>query len=312
MSESSPLQAQLIIVTGLSGSGKSIAIRQLEDSGYYCLDNLPADFLESVVTHLAMHGQQKLAVSIDARSQLNLETARAAIERLAKAGCDVRVLFLTASTPELVRRFSETRRRHPLTGLQENGSADRTLNDAICMEREMLAPATQYAHVIDTTGLLPNTLRDWVRGFAQAEQSMMTLAFESFAFKNGIPVAADLVFDVRNLPNPYYDPALRPLTGLDQPVADFLEKCPDVQEMIGDIEVFLTKWLPSYEAQNRHYLTIAIGCTGGQHRSVYVANTLGERFRSKALTVVRHRYLARKMPEAIERYKAQQAAKKAG
>ncbi len=312
MSESSPLQAQLIIVTGLSGSGKSIAIRQLEDSGYYCLDNLPADFLESVVTHLAMHGQQKLAVSIDARSQLNLETARAAIERLAKAGCDVRVLFLTASTPELVRRFSETRRRHPLTGLQENGSADRTLNDAICMEREMLAPATQYAHVIDTTGLLPNTLRDWVRGFAQAEQSMMTLAFESFAFKNGIPVAADLVFDVRNLPNPYYDPALRPLTGLDQPVADFLEKCPDVQEMIGDIEAFLTKWLPSYEAQNRHYLTIAIGCTGGQHRSVYVANTLGERFRSKALTVVRHRNLARKMPEAIERYKAQQAAKKAG
>ena len=170
MSTSVRLSAQLIIVTGLSGSGKSIAIRQLEDSGYYCLDNLPADFLQSVVTHLAQHGLKKLAVSIDARSQVNLETARGAMQQLAAAGCDVRVLFLTASTPELVRRFSETRRRHPLTGPQEDGSADRTLNDAISLERELLAPATQYAHVIDTTGLLPNTLRDWVRTFAQAER----------------------------------------------------------------------------------------------------------------------------------------------
>ena len=161
MSSSVRLSAQLIIVTGLSGSGKSIAIRQLEDSGYYCLDNLPADFLQSVVTHLAQHGLKKLAVSIDARSQVNLETARGAMQQLAAAGCDVRVLFLTASTPELVRRFSETRRRHPLTGPQEDGSADRTLNDAISLERELLAPATQYAHVIDTTGLLPNTLRDY-------------------------------------------------------------------------------------------------------------------------------------------------------
>ena len=218
MSDSDSLSAQLIIVTGLSGSGKSIAIRQLEDSGYYCLDNLPADFLQSVVAHLAQHGLKKLAVSIDARSKVNLETARSAMQQLAGAGCDVRVLFLTASTPELVRRFSETRRRHPLTGPQEDGSADRTLNDAISLERELLAPATQYAHVIDTTGLLPNTLRDWVRTFAQAEQSMMTLAFESFAFKNGIPVAADLVFDVRNLPNPYYEPP-QPRSGIARQVS---------------------------------------------------------------------------------------------
>jgi UPF0042 nucleotide-binding protein len=310
MSDSDSLSAQLIIVTGLSGSGKSIAIRQLEDSGYYCLDNLPADFLQSVVAHLAQHGLKKLAVSIDARSQVNLETARSAMQQLAGAGCDVRVLFLTASTPELVRRFSETRRRHPLTGPQEDGSADRTLNDAISLERELLAPATQYAHVIDTTGLLPNTLRDWVRTFAQAEQSMMTLAFESFAFKNGIPVAADLVFDVRNLPNPYYDPQLRPLTGLDAPVADYLAQFENVREMIADIEQFLAKWLPSYEAQNRHYLTIAIGCTGGQHRSVYVANTLGRLFKDKVLTVVRHRNLSTKMPEAIARYEAAQARQK--
>ena len=299
MSDSNSLSAQLIIVTGLSGSGKSIAIRQLEDSGYYCLDNLPADFLQSVVAHLAQHGLKKLAVSIDARSQVNLETARSAMQQLAGAGCDVRV-----------RRFSETRRRHPLTGPQEDGSADRTLNDAISLERELLAPATQYAHVIDTTGLLPNTLRDWVRTFAQAEQSMMTLAFESFAFKNGIPVAADLVFDVRNLPNPYYDPQLRPLTGLDAPVADYLAQFENVREMIADIEQFLAKWLPSYEAQNRHYLTIAIGCTGGQHRSVYVANTLGRLFKDKVLTVVRHRNLSTKMPEAIARYEAAQARQK--
>lgn len=304
MSDSTLSNTQLIIVTGLSGSGKSIAIRQLEDSGYYCLDNLPASFLLSIVEHLTRHGNKKLAVSIDARSQLNLETAKEAMRALEQKGCDVRVLFLTASTPELVRRFSETRRRHPLTGPQEDGTAQLTLNDAIGLERELLAPATQFAHVIDTTGLLPNTLRDWVRTFAQAEQSMMTLAFESFAFKNGIPVAADLVFDVRNLPNPYYDPQLRPLTGLDVPVAEFLSKDRNVVEMIADIERFLTKWLPSYEAQNRRYLTIAIGCTGGQHRSVYVANTLGEYFRNKVFTVVRHRNLSTKMPEAIARYEA--------
>lgn len=306
MSAAPSLRAQLIIVTGLSGSGKSIAIRQLEDDGYYCLDNLPADFLQSVVSNLAEHGSRKLAVSIDARSQINLKTADQAIKALQAQGCDVRVLFLTASSPELVRRFSETRRRHPLTGSREDGTADRTLNEAIGLERELLAPVTQVAHVIDTTGLLPNTLRDWVRTFAHAAQSMMTLSFESFAFKHGIPVAADLVFDVRNLPNPYYVPELRPLTGLDAPVAEYLAASGDVREMIDDIARFLAKWLPSYEAQNRHYLTIAIGCTGGQHRSVYVANTLGECFRDKAITVVRHRNLSRKMPEALARYAAEQ------
>ncbi len=286
--------ARLIIVTGLSGSGKSIAIRQLEDSGYYCLDNLPAEFLEEVVTHLSSHGQKLLAVSIDARSQLNLREARSAIQSLASVGCDVRVLFLSASTPELVRRFSETRRRHPLTLPNADDKTQRTLHEAIHLERELLEPAAQFAHVIDTTGLLPNTLRDWVRQFAQAERSMMTLAFESFAFKRGIPVAADLVFDVRNLPNPYYTPELRPLTGRDAPVAEYLAKSPQVADMIADIEAFLARWLPSYEAQNRHYLTVAVGCTGGQHRSVFVAETLAKRFTGQALTVVRHRQLAKK------------------
>ena len=282
---------QVIIVTGLSGSGKSIAIRQLEDSGYYCIDNLPSDFLSIVVVDLARHGHTRIAVSIDARSQLNLAAAQVEFEKLKAEGFDVRVLFLTASTPELVQRFSETRRRHPLTIV--NGST-LSLSEAIGREREILEPAAQLACVIDTTRMLPNTLRDSVQEFADADPSNMMLAFESFAFKHGIPVVADLVFDVRNLPNPYYDRALRPLTGLDQPVIDFLDKSEAAQMMINDISAFLTKWIPSYEAQNRHYLTIAIGCTGGQHRSVYVSQKLADRFAPLMMTVVRHRQLARK------------------
>ena len=282
---------RVIIVTGLSGSGKSIAIRQLEDSGYYCIDNLPSDFLSIVVVDLARHGHTRIAVSIDARSQLNLAAAQVEFDKLKAEGFDVRVLFLTASTPELVQRFSETRRRHPLTII--NGST-LSLSEAISREREILEPAAQLACVIDTTRMLPNTLRDSVQEFADADPSNMMLAFESFAFKHGIPVVADLVFDVRNLPNPYYDRALRPLTGLDQPVIDFLDKSEAAQMMINDISAFLTKWIPSYEAQNRHYLTIAIGCTGGQHRSVYVSQKLADRFAPLMMTVVRHRQLARK------------------
>lgn len=282
---------RVIIVTGLSGSGKSIAIRQLEDSGYYCIDNLPSDFLSIVVVDLARHGHTRIAVSIDARSQLNLAAAQVEFEKLKAEGFDVRVLFLTASTPELVQRFSETRRRHPLTIV--NGST-LSLSEAISREREILEPAAQLACVIDTTRMLPNTLRDSVQEFADVDPSNMMLAFESFAFKHGIPVVADLVFDVRNLPNPYYDRTLRPLTGLDQPVIDFLDKSKAAQMMIDDISAFLTKWIPSYEAQNRHYLTIAIGCTGGQHRSVYVSQKLADRFAPLMMTVVRHRQLARK------------------
>ena len=282
---------RVIIVTGLSGSGKSIAIRQLEDSGYYCIDNLPSDFLSIVVVDLARHGHTRIAVSIDARSQLNLAAAQVEFEKLKAEGFDVRVLFLTASTPELVQRFSETRRSHPLTIV--NGST-LSLSEAISREREILEPAAQLACVIDTTRMLPNTLRDSVQEFADADPSNMMLAFESFAFKHGIPVVADLVFDVRNLPNPYYDRTLRPLTGLDQPVIDFLDKSKAAQMMIDDISAFLTKWIPSYEAQNRHYLTIAIGCTGGQHRSVYVSQKLADRFAPLMMTVVRHRQLARK------------------
>lgn len=284
---------RIIIVTGLSGSGKSIAVRQLEDSGYYCVDNLPIGFLVSVVQSLAEHGHTRIAVSVDARSQVNISDAGNAIEALKTRGCDVRMLFLTASTPELVQRFSETRRRHPLTLPRPDGTANMTLAEAIALERDKLAPAAELGHVIDTTGLAANTLRNWVRQFSEAEQSMMTLAFESFAFKHGLPVVADLVFDVRNLPNPYYDKALRPLTGLDAPIIKYLDNLPIVQDMVDDIARFIERWLPSYEAQNRHYLTVAIGCTGGQHRSVYVAQALAKRFAGKTVTVLRHRQLSR-------------------
>lgn len=284
---------RIIIVTGLSGSGKSIAVRQLEDSGYYCVDNLPIGFLVSVVQSLAEHGHTRIAVSVDARSQVNISDAGNAIEALKARGCDVRMLFLTASTPELVQRFSETRRRHPLTLPRPDGTANMTLAEAIALERDKLAPAAELGHVIDTTGLAANTLRNWVRQFSQAEQSMMTLAFESFAFKHGLPVVADLVFDVRNLPNPYYDKALRPLTGLDAPIIEYLDNLPIVQDMVDDIARFIERWLPSYEAQNRHYLTVAVGCTGGQHRSVYVAQALAKRFAGKTVTVLRHRQLSR-------------------
>lgn len=286
-------RARVIIVTGLSGSGKSIAIRQLEDSGYYCLDNLPGNFLVPVVENLDENGQKHIAVAVDARSQLTIHSADDAIAKLRTQGFDVQVLFLCASTPELVRRFSETRRRHPLTSPGQ-GQNEVTLAEAIKRERALLEPAAERGHVIDTTGLLPNTLRDWVREFAQMPETGMMLAFESFAFKNGIPVVADLVFDVRNLPNPYYDKALRPLTGLDAAIEDFFKKQPIVQEMIDDIDRFVTKWMPSYQAQNRHYLTVAIGCTGGQHRSVYVAETLAKRFNERTFTVVRHRQLSTK------------------
>lgn len=285
---------QLIIVTGMSGGGKSIAIRQLEDCGYYCVDNLPASFLLPVAKDLEEHGVKQAAVAIDARSQSNFEHTVEALRQLGHAGFDVRILFLTASTPELVQRFSETRRRHPLSAQAESRDEIVTLQEAICRERDILSPITEGAAIMDTTGLLPAQLRNWVKEFAGLPQAKMTLAFESFGFKHGLPVAADLVFDVRCLPNPYYTAALRPLTGKDEPVAAFLRACPDVNRMVDDIAGFIERWLPAYINQNRHYLTVAVGCTGGQHRSVYVAEELGRRFANVRGVVVRHRIIEQK------------------
>jgi len=276
---------QLIIVTGLSGSGKSIALKALEDSGYYCVDNLPATLLPDTAAHLGKAGETRIAVSIDTRSS-TLEALPGIIRDLRENNGDVRVLFLESSTETLVKRFSETRRRHPLS----DGSI--TLAESIRLEREMLAQLGDLGHRMDTSDLSPNALRSWVKDFIALDPEGLTVLFTSFGFKHGIPLDADYVFDVRCLPNPNYDPLLKPLTGRDRPVVEFLEKQPLAQAMYEDIRQFVEKWLPCFMQDNRSYLTIAIGCTGGQHRSVYFTERLTSHFRNlQHKVLVRHREL---------------------
>ena len=278
---------QLILVTGLSGSGKSVALKVLEDAGYYCADNLPAQLLPDLVATLRESGLENVAVSIDARTAVagkGLSELPQYLGNLSRFGVELRALFLTANDDALVRRFSETRRRHPL----DDGSA--TIIEYIARERELLSDLEGLAHVIDTSDVRPNTLRDWIKDFLRGERrTQLMLVFTSFGFKHGIPLDADLAFDVRPLPNPFYDPELRPLTGRDAPVIRFLDATPAAQEMLADIEQFVAKWLPAYQRDNRHYLTVAIGCTGGQHRSVYFAEQLAARFAQRTPTLVRHR-----------------------
>ncbi len=279
---------ELIIVTGLSGSGKSIALRVLEDSGYYCIDNLPATLLPQISHHLDATNQHKVAISIDSRSAA-LEALPNAIEMLKSSGISVQVLFLESSVETLVKRFSETRRKHPLS------NADTTLAESISHERELLAKITELGHHIDTSNLSANKLRNYIRELVAQpnnNQNGLILLFSSFGFKNGIPLDADFVFDVRSLPNPHYDPTLKSLTGKDLAVSTFLEKERDVIELLADIQHYVEKWLPSFNADNRSYLTVAIGCTGGQHRSVYFVEQLSAYFKQqKQKVIIRHREL---------------------
>jgi UPF0042 nucleotide-binding protein len=281
---------QLIIVTGLSGSGKSIVLKALEDSGYYCIDNLPATLLPQIAQHLGVTGSgaagsQRVAISIDTRSAA-LEALPDNIRHLKEQGMEVKVLFLESNVETLVKRFSETRRRHPLS------NENTTLAESILRERELLAQLADLGHRIDTSDLRTNTLRNWVKDFVALESDVLTLLFVSFGFKHGIPQDADLVFDIRCLPNPHYDPELRPLTGRDEAVKTFLENDDTVCEMYEDIRKFVERWLPFYVRDNRSYLTVAIGCTGGQHRSVYFAENLGQYFLNQQQKVlVRHREL---------------------
>lgn len=275
---------QLVLISGLSGSGKSVALNVMEDCGHYVVDNLPSVLLPQLVTHLRGAGYQRIAVAVDVRSGASIAALPQQFEALQIMVGDVRFLFLDARDDTLIARFSETRRKHPL------GGDAVTLAEAIGREREALARISELGHRIDTSDLSANTLRNWVKSFMQLEAgSQITLLFQSFGFKHGIPMDADLVFDVRCLPNPHYDPVLRPLTGQDKPVIDFLEKIPEVGQMVDDIYGFVASWLPSYVNDNRSYLTVAIGCTGGQHRSVYVAEQLAGRFRGTARVLVRHR-----------------------
>jgi UPF0042 nucleotide-binding protein len=277
---------QLILVSGLSGSGKSIALHMLEDSGFYCVDNLPAVLLHDVVAFLDQAGYTNVAVSVDIRSGATLHNLRNYLAAVRSKGVDARVLFLEAKTDTLVKRFSETRRRHPLS----NGAL--TVTECIEREREILAEVAAGAHRMDTSGLNPTALRAWIMDFVQLDRSRITLLFESFGFKQGIPLDADLVFDVRCLPNPNYNPDLKALTGRDQPVIDFLEAESLARELLAEIRGFIERWLPAYQADSRSYLTVAIGCTGGRHRSVFFAESLARYFRTSAQVLVRHRELA--------------------
>ena len=281
---------QLFLISGLSGSGKSIALKMLEDSGYYCVDNLPAELLPALTDNLRQAGKSDVAVSIDVRSGNSVQQLPQQIKHLKQSGMNVHLLFLDAQTDTLVKRFSETRRRHPLSDSAPHGLG-LTLPECVQRERELLAEIANIGHHIDTSELGANALRAWVKDFIHLDRARLTLLFQSFGFKNGIPLDADMVFDVRCLPNPHYDPVLRPLTGRDAPVIEFLDRLPMVQKMYDDIRTFIENWLPGYIADNRSYLTVALGCTGGQHRSVYLAEKLARHFEPQQQVLLRHREL---------------------
>ncbi len=283
---------KLVIISGLSGSGKSIALHVLEDLGYYCIDNLPIGMLPALAEQLQARGDQRepVAVGIDARNLIDeLQRFPAILDSLRKAGVYSEVLFLEAEDATLIKRFSETRRRHPLS------SEETPLAEAILQERQLLEPVAAEARLlIDTTRTNVHQLRDLIRQRVEgAEAGGMSLLFESFGFKHGVPVDADFVFDIRCMPNPHWVPELRGLTGRDQAVVDYLEQHPDVTRMYDDIRGLLENWIPRFEADNRSYMTVAVGCTGGQHRSVYMVERLADHFRQQRQGVLcRHRELS--------------------
>ena len=286
----SPNKTRLIVISGRSGSGKSTALHVLEDVGYTCIDNLPASMLVNLLEQIRENREQdtlKIAVGIDARNLLGkLEQLPEILDTLSESGIHCEVLFLDARTPSLIRRFSETRRRHPLS------SPTVDLKQAIALERELLEPIAAIAsRHIDTSNMTLHQLRDLVKKqIAPEKGAEMAVVFQSFAFKHGVPSDADFVFDVRCLPNPHWKTELRPFNGGDQPVIEFLDSQVDVAAMLADLNGFLTRWIPRFLATNRSYLTIAIGCTGGQHRSVYVCNQLAEQFRPQFHNIhVQHR-----------------------
>lgn len=304
----------IVLLTGISGSGKSVALNALEDAGYFCVDNLPPELLEGMIdleAERAPDRRRRVAVSVDVRSADSLPHLMPMLQQLQTDGHKVRSVFLDASTDALVRRFSETRRPHPLSQVRAvpavatdtprrrasdhdatlTATADQVLIDAIRTERELLSPLREVSTVIDTSLLRPAQLRTWIRNIVQAAPSKLTLVFESFAFKQGVPMDADFVFDVRMLPNPFYIKELKPLTGRDQSVIEYLAQQPESAELIAQIEAFLLRWLPTLEGDQRSYVTVAIGCTGGQHRSVYCVEQLTQRFAQRGVVLSRHREL---------------------
>ena len=305
----------IVLLTGISGSGQSVALNALEDAGYFCVDNLPPELLGGMIDLEVQRDpdrRRRVAVSVDVRSADSLPHLMPTLQQLQTDGHKVRSVFLDASTDALVRRFSETRRPHPLSQVRAvpaaatdtprrrasdhdatslTATADQVLIDAIRTERELLSPLREVSTVIDTSLLRPAQLRTWIRNIVQAAPSKLTLVFESFAFKQGVPMDADFVFDVRMLPNPFYIKELKPLTGRDASVIEYLAQQPESAELIAQIEAFLLRWLPALEGDQRSYVTVAIGCTGGQHRSVYCVEQLTQRFAQRGVVLSRHREL---------------------
>jgi RNase adapter protein RapZ len=276
----------LMLIGGVSGSGKSVALAAFEDAGYYAVNNLPVPLLVDTASYLEGSGQERVAIALDVKSGPGLHGLAEAMAALEQRGWKVRLLYLDATVETLVKRFSETRRRHPFS------SGDRTLTEAIEYERGLVVTARDLGMTFDTSGLPAAGLRGWIKDFVSVDPSQITLQLESFGFKHGVPLDADLVFDARCLPNPHYEPALSPLTGSHPDVVAFLEKIPEVERMYGDIYHFIASWLPDYARDNRNYLTVAIGCTGGQHRSVYMVERLAQAFSPRYQVLVRHRELA--------------------
>jgi UPF0042 nucleotide-binding protein len=283
---------KLVVVTGLSGSGKSIALNALEDLGFYCIDNLPVTLLQAFAQQLMEQDgnyAQRVAIGVDARTETQqLHQLPSLVRELQGQGIQCEILYLEAQDDILLQRFSETRRRHPLSDSQ------RTLADAIALERQLLEPLLSSADLrLDTTRTNVHQLRDLIRDrVADRAPAQLSMLFQSFGYKHGLPRDADFIFDARCLPNPHWQPDLRPLTGRDAPVAQFLRSEPRVDRLLTDITAFLDRWVPSFETEGRSYLTVAIGCTGGQHRSVFLVEQLADHFGAQGRNVLtRHREL---------------------
>lgn len=288
----SPAELKIVLITGMSGSGKSVALHALEDLGFYCVDNLPPELLLPLVELERQQHCRRLAIAMDVRSAQALPLVPELLKQIKAHHIHVDPIFLDATTDTLIRRFSETRRRHPLsvtTGLAVQADHRHALAEAIELERELLSDLRAQAHVIDSSMIRSTQLQSYVKSFIEAPADQLTLVFESFAFKRGIPSDADFVFDVRMLPNPHYEPDLRALTGKDAAVASFLEREAEVARMSTHISAFLDNWLDALAQNHRSYVTVAIGCTGGQHRSVYLVEQLAKYFESRWVTLRRHR-----------------------
>ena len=285
-------QLELVLITGMSGSGRSVALHALEDAGYYCVDNLPPPLLLDFIALQSGEHFLRVAIAMDVRSAKSLPLIPGQLDKLRAKGIGIKTLFLDANTDTLVRRYSETRRKHPLSQTDTQPGDERlALADAIELERSLLADIRAHSYVIDSSMIRSAQLQVYVKSLITAPLAQLTLVFQSFSFKRGVPSDADFVFDVRMLPNPHYEAHLRVLNGRDAPVAEFLRTQPEVLRMEQQMSDFLDSWMGALVLDHRSYVTVAIGCTGGQHRSVYLVEQLAAHFEPHWVTLKRHREL---------------------